>query len=91
MRDVLLVEDHLVIRKAYAVVLAFGSSRNVIHEVGSLAEARALLGTTSVDVAILDLNLPDGNGFDLIPEIRAAYPHAGVAVLTASTDPADLE
>ncbi len=91
MRHMLLVEDHLVIRKAYTVVLAFGSSRNVILGAGSLAEARTLLATTTVDIVILDLILPDGSGFELIPEIRAAHPQAGVAVLTASTDPADVE
>ncbi len=63
----------------------------MILEAGSLAEARAILGTTSVNVAILDLNLPDGSGFELIPAIRAVHPHAGVAVLTASTNPADLK
>ncbi len=90
-RHVLLVEDHLVFRKAYAAVLAFGSSGDVILEAGSLAEARALFGKTTVDMAILDLTLPDGSGFELIPEIRAVHPHAGVAILTASTDPADLD
>ena len=91
MRHVLLVEDHLAIRQAYAFVLALDSTQHVMVEAGSLAEACALVGTITVDIAIVDLNLPDGNGFELIPEICAAHPHAGVAVLTASTDPADLE
>ena len=91
MRHVLLVEDHHAIRKAYTTVLTLDSPQDVIVDAGSLAEARALVRTTPVDTAVVDLNLPDGSGFDLIPEIRTAYPHACVVVLTASTDRADLD
>ena len=91
MRHVLLVEDHLAIRKAYTVVLTVNSPQDMIVDAGSLAEARALVRTTTVDTAVVDLSLPDGSGFDLIPEIRAAHPHACVVVLTASTNRADLD
>lgn len=39
-----------------------------------------------VDIATLDLSLPDGNGADLIPELHAARPHATAVVLTSSID-----
>ena len=91
MRRILLVEDQLVARKAFAIVLALDLPGSMMVEAGSLAEARAQLGTIAIDIAVVDLNLPDGSGLDLIPEIRAAYPHVGVVVLTASTDPVVLE
>lgn len=41
-----------------------------------------------VDIAILDLRLPDGSGIDLIRELRALNSGVKVIVHTASTDPA---
>jgi DNA-binding NarL/FixJ family response regulator len=43
------------------------------------------------DVAILDLGLPDGNGADLIADLRGANPGAAVLALSASLDPRSLE
>ena len=43
------------------------------------------------DVAVLDLGLPDGNGADLIAELRRASPGVGVLILSASLDAKNLE
>ena len=45
-----------------------------------------MLGAQPVDVAIIDLGLPDGYGADLIPELREASPQAQALVLSASLD-----
>jgi two-component system response regulator DesR len=54
-------------------------------EAGSLAEGRRALsdlrGTT--DVAIIDLNLPDGDGSELIEQLRKTQPDVPVLALTA--------
>src|SRR5947209_20023859 len=57
---------------------------SVVAQAGTLAEAReALAGLNgSVDLALLDLNLPDGEGTGLIGNLRAANPHAQALVLT---------
>jgi DNA-binding NarL/FixJ family response regulator len=52
---------------------------------GSLREARGSL--QGVDIAILDLRLPDGSGTDLIQELHGVNPDAKAIVHTASTDP----
>ena len=52
----------------------------------ALEEARQLLRTFCPDVVILDINLPDGSGLDLLPEIRQACPDQVVLLLTAYTD-----
>jgi len=39
----------------------------------------------------LDLGLPDGNGVDLIADLRRANPAVGVLILSARLDPASLE
>ncbi len=83
MTRILIVEDQMVARKALAIVLALEPTFKVVGETGSLAETRALLGKIDVDIVLLDLQLPDGNSLIMLPEIRAAYPDAGVVVLTA--------
>jgi DNA-binding NarL/FixJ family response regulator len=56
----------------------------VVGQARSLAEARGLLH--EVDVAVLDLGLPDGDGAELIAELREASPGAQALVLSATLD-----
>jgi len=58
----------------------------VVAQAGSLAEARALL-PQDVDVAVVDLSLPDGEGRTVITALHRASPRTRVLVLTASLDP----
>src|SRR3954466_3193800 len=81
---VLLVEDHTAVREAIAGMFERKPDLTVVGQAGSLAEARELLH--GVDVAVLDLALPDGDGIALIPELRAASPGAHVLVLSANLD-----
>jgi DNA-binding NarL/FixJ family response regulator len=63
----------------------------VVGQAGSLAEARRMLETLqAVDVAIIDLRLPDGSGGDLIRELRAHHPRAQALVLSAVLSRADI-
>jgi len=50
----------------------------------TLAEAWARVALERFDVVILDLTLPDGSGWDLLPEIRARQPEARVVILSGS-------
>jgi DNA-binding NarL/FixJ family response regulator len=84
MNRVLLVDDHGAFREPLAFMLNREPEFEVTAEAGSLAEARGMLD--GVDLAVVDLNLPDGNGAQLIGELRAANPHGMVLVLTASAD-----
>jgi DNA-binding NarL/FixJ family response regulator len=81
---VLLVEDHTAVREAIAGMFEREPDLTVVGRAESLAEARELLH--GVDVALLDLALPDGDGIALIPELRAASPGAQVLVLSANLD-----
>ncbi|MDQ3966645.1 MAG: response regulator transcription factor [Actinomycetota bacterium] len=81
---ILLVEDHAAFREPLSFMFDREPEFTVVGQAGSLAEAREMLD--GVDVAVFDLDLPDGNGAELIGELRAANPQAMVLVLTASTD-----
>ena len=88
MLRLLLVEDHAAFRAALALVLDLRPGMRVVAQCGSLAGCRALgdlLGT--VDVALLDLMLPDGDGTELVAVLREANPSAKVLILTASIEP----
>ena len=83
---VLLLEDHASFRQALAAIIEREPDFSVVAQAGSLAEARALL-PQDVDVAVVDLGLPDGEGQAVIAALHRASPRARVLVLTASLDP----
>jgi DNA-binding NarL/FixJ family response regulator len=82
---VMLVEDHLSFRQALTFLLSHEPDLEVVAQAGSLAQARKMLDTP-LDVAILDLALPDGDGRDLIGELRQSNPGILVVVLSATIE-----
>jgi DNA-binding NarL/FixJ family response regulator len=85
---VLLVDDHASTREPLAFMLEQEPDLTVVAQAGSVVEARRAIGAAdaSVDVAVVDLGLPDGSGEALIPVLRAAYPRAAALVLTYFSD-----
>jgi DNA-binding NarL/FixJ family response regulator/signal transduction histidine kinase len=85
---ILLVEDHAAVREAIAAVLEREPDFRVVGQAPTLAEAREKLRDydLDVDVAVVDLGLPDGDGADLIRNLREANPRAQALILTASLD-----
>jgi len=88
---VLLVEDQADFRRLMVALLARQPDLEVVAQAGSLTEARRHAAEVSFDVAVLDLGLPDGNGADLISDLRGSNPGATVLILSASLDPASIE
>jgi DNA-binding NarL/FixJ family response regulator len=87
----MLVEDHLDFRDLMAHLIGRQADLEVVAQAGSLAEARSHAAMVRFDVAILDLGLPDGNGWDLIADLRGTNPGVSVLVLSASLDPKSVE
>lgn len=88
MKRVLLVEDHAVFRQALALILEQDTDFEEDAQAGSLAEVRGNVDMLygAIDVAVIDLCLPDGDGTDLIRELREAEPGVPVLALTRSRD-----
>src|ERR671915_367340 len=80
---VMLVEDHTAIREALASTFQ-AEGFEVVAQAASLSEARGML--EGIDVAVVDLGLPDGYGGDLIKALREAKPPAQALVLSATLD-----
>jgi DNA-binding NarL/FixJ family response regulator len=92
MLRLLLVEDHFLFRDALALVLNRQPDLEVAGQCGSLAECRSLEDDfADIDMALLDVRLPDGAGTQLIEDLRRANPRVKVLILTASFEPGHLE
>jgi CheY-like chemotaxis protein len=87
---VMLVEDHVAFRQALASLLSHEPDLEVVAQAGSLAQARKMLDRR-LDVAVVDLGLPDGDGSALIGELRLRNPGISVLVLSAAMGPGHLD
>ena len=85
---IFLVEDHASFRQALAFMFEREGEFVVTGQAGSLAEAHAFLRRSpdDFDVAVVDLSLPDGDGFGLIAEL-SSRPNVMTLVLSASLEP----
>ena len=90
MKRVLLIEDHAAFREALAKVLKWNAGFEKVPQAGSVSEGLARAGSLDgdLDVAVVNLGLPDGDGADLISRMRRTEPNVPVLVLTLSRDPA---
>jgi two-component system LytT family response regulator len=68
----LVVEDEPFARADLRGLIANAEGISVAWEAGSLAEARCLLASVQPDVVFLDIQLTDGSGFDLMPDLAEA-------------------
>jgi DNA-binding NarL/FixJ family response regulator len=77
---ILLVEDDELARAAIARLL-----KNIVDviAVSTIAEARTALGTRTWGGFVVDVTLPDGNGLDLLEEVRGANARAPALIVTA--------
>lgn len=91
-RRILLVEDHASFRQTLAFVLSQEPEFEVAGQAGTLAEAREVWKSVGgeADVAVVDLSLPDGEGVELIGELRETNPDFAMLVLTASLERTDM-
>jgi DNA-binding NarL/FixJ family response regulator len=85
---IMVVDDHDTFRDPLAFMLEREPNLTVVARPRSLSEAKEVLENTelAVDVAIVDLNLPDGSGSDLIKVLRRSHPHAKALVLSAMSE-----
>ncbi|MFI4928959.1 MAG: response regulator [Burkholderiales bacterium] len=88
---VLLVDDHpLILSALQAVIQGLGDDVSVFG-VASGDEARAALRRDAdFDLALMDLNLGDADGFDLLAELRSTYPALPVVVVSATERQVDV-
>src|SRR5436190_386832 len=80
--SVLLVDDHALIRQGLRRAFEQTEDLAVVAEAGSVAEALALDRAHQPDVLVVDVNLGDGSGIEVVRHVRGERPNAGIVVLT---------
>jgi len=83
----LVVDDHELIREAMRGALNQLDTEAIILEAADSLQAMPLIEENAdLDLILLDLNLPDRDGFSVLVELRKNYPAISVVVMSAQQD-----
>jgi DNA-binding NarL/FixJ family response regulator len=81
--SVFLLDDHDIVRKGVRAVLESEDDLAVVGEAGTVDDARRLIPELRPRVLVLDTQLPDGSGLDVVRELDALSPGTRALVLTS--------
>ena len=81
-----MVDDHEIVRRGVADLFEDEPDLEIVGEAATVAEALARIPATAVDVAVLDVRLPDGNGVELCRDLRSQLPELHCLILTSYSD-----
>lgn len=87
---IFLVDDHFIVRMGLAASLNEESDLNVVGEASCIAEAIDTLPETTPDVAVIDLRLADGDGFELVARLAEDHPGVRCLILSVNTGENDI-
>ena len=87
---VLCVDDHAIVREGIVSLVEGDPDLRVVGEAESAKQAIIAFRATTPDVTVIDLRLPDGDGIDVIKELRRDFPQARFVVLTSSEGDMDM-
>ena len=79
---ILAVDDHALVREGIAVLVGTQPDMTLVAEASNGREAIQQFRTHHPDVTLMDLQMPEMNGFDAIVAIRGEFPYAKIVVLT---------
>ena len=83
---VLLVDDHEIVRRGIADLIATADDLEVVGEAAGVEEGLATALLVDADVAVLDVRMPDGNGIELCRDLKSALPGLHCLMLTSYAD-----
>lgn len=84
---VLIVDDHPVVRRGLAALLTREAWVTRVVEADTVAKARALAVRERPAVAVVDIELPDGDGLDVVSELARTVPQCRCVIFTMHSDP----
>ncbi|GAB4473943.1 MAG: response regulator transcription factor [Anaerolineales bacterium] len=84
--QVLLADDHRVVRTGIRQLLESANDITVIAEAGDGLEAQELIQKHKPDVVVLDIQMPKASGIEVTRWVRTCCPTVGVLILTAYDD-----
>jgi DNA-binding NarL/FixJ family response regulator len=88
---VLCVDDHPIVREGMAAIINLQADMTLAGAAATGGEALERFIELRPDVALVDLQLPDMSGFDLIKKIKAKSPNARIIVLSSHEGDVDIQ
>ncbi len=82
----MIVDDHEIVRRGIAEIVDRSEGLVVVAEAGTVAEALRRAELVRPEVVLIDLQLPDGTGIDIITALRTSLPQTHSVVLTSFDD-----
>ncbi len=86
MTDVLLLEDYAPSRELLMIALQRALQQVNVYQAGTLRAARDLIAKQRFDLALLDLNLPDGSGTEILQLLKETSPDTRCVIATGYDD-----
>lgn len=84
--NIVIADDHVMMREGIKQLLEFDGSIKVIGEAGDGIECLKVLENTIPDVLLLDINMPHMNGLEVLKEIKKRRIDLGVLILTVHNE-----
>ena len=84
--SVMIVDDHEIVRRGIAEVIDRSEGMSIVAEAGTVAESVRRATLVNPDVMLVDLQLPDGTGIDVIKKVRLTHPSIKTVVVTSFDD-----
>ncbi len=84
--QIYLIDDHPVVREGFARALTDEPDMAVVGQAGTAGDALRETSSLKPDVVLVDLNIPDRDGIELIGALRAQLPNAKLLVLSCYDD-----
>jgi DNA-binding NarL/FixJ family response regulator len=84
MANILIVDDHSLMRRAVREVVEKEEDLTVVAEASNGHEAEVQAAETQPDVVLMDVDMPDCNGFEATERVLACSPHSRVIIFTAN-------
>lgn len=84
---VLVVDDSVILRERVVKMFSAIAGVKVVGQASSVKAATAMVHVTHPDVVILDIEMPDGSGINLLRDLKRDYPATVVIMLTNHAEP----
>lgn len=84
---IVLVDDHAIVREGFKLLISREADLDVVGECERPSESLRLVAELQPHLVVVDLNLPEGGGFALIPKLHTALPEARLLVLSMHDNP----
>ena len=84
--NVIIADDHTLFRKGLVMVVSTFENCNVVADFSNGQEALEYLRKEPVDLILLDLDMPEVNGYDTARKIIASYPKTHIIIISSNSE-----